>query len=61
MPDIIEYCLGNVDSVDHPRAEGRLCLQHCGLCNESPFLLIDGEIQVGDSHVDLLNTEEHGR
>lgn len=54
MPDRIEYCLDNVDSVDDPRAEGRLCLQQCGLCYDSQFLLVDGEPVVGESHETLL-------
>lgn len=54
MPERIEYCLANADSVDHPRAEGRLCLQQCGLCYESSFLLVDGEPMVGESHEALV-------
>lgn len=54
MTDRIEYCLGNADRLDHPRAEGRLCLQHCGLCHESAFLLVDGEPIAGESHETLL-------
>lgn len=61
MPNTIEYCLGNANGVEHPRAKGRLCLQYCGLCNESPFLLVNGEVKIGDSHGDLLNAEGRDR
>lgn len=54
MPDSIEYCLNNADCVDHPDSHGRLCLQQCGLCHESPFLLVDGEPVVGENHEAIL-------
>lgn len=60
MSECIEYCLSNTDSVDHPKAEGRLCLQQCGLCYGSPFLVVDGEIRIGESHRELLASITEG-
>ena len=54
MPNCIQYCLSNTDRVDHPDAKGYLCLQHCGLCYESPFIVVDGETYVGESDEHLL-------
>jgi uncharacterized protein YuzB (UPF0349 family) len=36
-----------------------MCLDHCGICCSSPFLVVDGALQKGDSHHSLLAEIEH--
>lgn len=61
----VEYCLGNVDSESRRRLRARgdgdvgkvreaSCLEHCGNCHAGPFLVVDGEVRRGASHVALL-------
>jgi len=63
MARTIEYCLNNVDA-DARRRLGECetgdtletrCLQRCGDCYRSPFLVVDGELATGGSHADILS------
>lgn len=61
MPPRTEYCLSNVTAearaclTDAPvEAAGLNCLEHCGHCYRTPFLVVDGEFVAGDSHDRLL-------
>lgn len=65
MSPLIEYCLGNVSgrSVERlQRSESRtrpaMCLDHCGECCSSAFLVIDGVLYEGVSHESLLDEAE---
>jgi len=62
---MIEYCLANTgrESVDELRDSAfrtrpAFCLDHCGECCETDFLVVDGEVCVGDSHEALLRDAE---
>jgi len=33
---------------------GAPCLERCGTCRKTPFLVVDGDLQVGESHAALL-------
>lgn len=58
---LIECCLHNVSSeardvlhrTDHTVRE-RLCLDRCGDCDRQPFVVVDGTLELGTSHRDLL-------
>lgn len=57
----LAYCLNNVDSDDKarldrccPDAEARLCLQRCGRCAETPFVVADGELRSAENYADLI-------
>lgn len=60
MPPLLEYCLDNVDrsarerlqSLDVPVRE-RQCLQRCGRCYRSPFVVIDGDPVCVPNHSSL--------
>jgi uncharacterized protein YuzB (UPF0349 family) len=62
MMTTIEYCLNNVGPevrntlLDIEGSIEHQCLQRCGECYEDDFLVIDGDIERGDSHADLLKT-----
>jgi len=66
---LFECCLSNVSSdglAALKKSENELnetiCLDRCGVCYDQPFLIVDGEIQTGDSHKKLLNSlESDGR
>lgn len=61
---LLEYCLANGAGALESRL-GRediefaevACLEHCGKCRQTPFLVVDGELHVGDSHDSLV--DEH--
>lgn len=62
MPPLIEYCLDNVDrsTRDHLRSldslvQERQCLQRCGTCQRSPFLVVDGNPVTATNHKTLLD------
>jgi uncharacterized protein YuzB (UPF0349 family) len=66
-PIVINYCLSNVN----PEARCLLrqsqfhviedfCLHRCGLCYEGPFLIVDGEELLGDSHQEILERLNKG-
>lgn len=60
---LVECCLSNVSSdarvalneSDHDVREA-LCLDRCGTCYDQPFLVVDGELQQGNSHQQLLQS-----
>lgn len=58
VPDIIEYCVGNVPpevrEMLPPEAEASPCLMRCGLCHEGAMLAVDGELRQGPSHEAIL-------
>ncbi len=59
---VINYCLSNVTAetrrqlraLDHVVVED-FCLQRCGDCFAGPFLLVDGQAVVGESHAQLIH------
>jgi uncharacterized protein YuzB (UPF0349 family) len=59
-----EYCLNNVDAGTRERLSDldcsveRRCLQRCGDCYRSDFLVVDGELETGESHEALLAATE---
>lgn len=62
MTDLIEYCLCNVadDQRDRLRtlecAREFTCLEHCGICREESFLVVDRTVVRGEDHERLLST-----
>lgn len=64
MP-LVECCLANVTPVarttlheSDARVREAFCLDRCGTCCETPFLIVDGEFRDGDSFSDLLDKLE---
>jgi uncharacterized protein YuzB (UPF0349 family) len=62
MPDCVEYCLTNVTPAARTRLREReqhtverRCLQRCGRCRRSAFLIVDGERVTGTGHDELLD------
>jgi uncharacterized protein YuzB (UPF0349 family) len=60
-PSVVEYCVNNVDPGTRERLanapvedRGAPCLERCGTCHTTPFLVVDGELRVGESHAALL-------
>jgi uncharacterized protein YuzB (UPF0349 family) len=56
----VEYCVANVDPqarerVENLDAETRAlpCLERCGTCRETAFLVADGAVETGPSHARL--------
>lgn len=58
VPEMIEYCVGNVPQEVRellpPEAEASPCLMRCGLCYDGAILAIDGELYQGPSHEAIL-------
>lgn len=60
---LLECCLSNVssdarialDQSDHEVRE-TICLDRCGDCYDQPFLVVDGDLQTGSSHRELLRS-----
>ena len=56
----IEYCLSNVDQPvrttlrSRPDTREATCLEHCGRCVTTPFLVVDGALRTGPDHDSLL-------
>lgn len=56
----IEYCLNNVGPkmrnrlVDFECAVEHRCLQRCGDCYRGDFLVVDGTLETGKAHAELL-------
>lgn len=55
MPTLVECCVRNVtDECKQRLRDGdgtvrvRPCLEHCGVCRTEQFLVVDGELRVGD-------------
>ncbi len=58
---LIECCLGNVTAEarrELRESDGQvretICLDRCGTCCASPFLIVDGELREDESFSDLL-------
>jgi|GEM_PF-2890999 len=61
----IECCLDNVSVDEHLElaasdtdVEMQYCLQRCGICYATPFLVVDGDVIQGDGHRELLDCLE---
>ena len=60
---LIECCLSNVSSdartalneSDHEVREA-ICLDRCGDCYDRSFVVVDGDLWIGDSHRDILRS-----
>lgn len=60
----VECCLNNtaLQILNNLKREGitvnrQYCLQRCGVCHDSAFLIADGELIVGDSHMELIQQQ----
>lgn len=60
MTSSIEYCLANVDAEARPRLRSRSnvreasCLEECGRCRATSFLVVDGRVRTGSDHDAIL-------
>lgn len=61
MVDVIEACVSNVDAATRRALRDRPettrvypCLEQCGRCYREPFLVVDGDVVVGESHRAML-------
>ena len=61
VSSVVEYCVNNVDAEPSERltdapveTRGAPCLERCGTCRTTPFLVVDGDPRVGESHTTLL-------
>lgn len=60
---LIECCLSNVsfeartalDESEH-RVRETVCLDRCGDCHATPFLVVDGDVRTSNSHRALLQS-----
>ncbi|WP_276256224.1 DUF1450 domain-containing protein [Halomontanus rarus] len=57
----VEYCQRNVPDRARSRLERlpdttreKRCLQRCGTCYSSPFVVVDGDLRVGSDHDELV-------
>lgn len=57
---VVEYCANNVARetgarITALRCETRRlpCLERCGTCRTTPFLVVDGTVRTGESHARL--------
>jgi uncharacterized protein YuzB (UPF0349 family) len=63
MPSTVEYCLSscgaeslrNVESSDIDIRERR-CLEHCGVCRDRAFAVVDGRVVDGSTLSTVLDT-----
>lgn len=60
---VVEYCVHNLPSVarDHlagldAETRGLACLERCGTCRSTPFLVVDGDLHTAASHAALAET-----
>lgn len=65
---LVECCLANVTSdarTELHRSDARVreafCLDRCGTCCETPFLVVDGEFREGESFSDLVRALDRRR
>lgn len=63
-PRLVEYCVANVTQSQRARlddADVRTrsvgCLDRCGTCHRSRFLVLDGTVVVDDEHISRLAEE----
>lgn len=68
MQPTVECCISNIDAEARVSlAESDLdvtesfCLDHCGECYESAFLVADGELVRDESHAAVIETLESDR
>lgn len=59
----VACCLNNVNLEEYQtyldadiEVEMQHCLQRCGVCHDSPFLVVDTDLTRDDSHDTLLTT-----
>lgn len=59
-PTVVEYCVANVAGEARARVEALSCetrdypcLERCGTCHGTPFLVVDGTVERGESHAAL--------
>lgn len=62
MGALIEYCRHNGDCATNDLllesdfdVDVRFCLDRCGQCYRSPFLVVDGEVVCGETHERIVN------
>jgi uncharacterized protein YuzB (UPF0349 family) len=62
MATPIEYCLTNVSRATRERlrespatTREHRCLQRCGRCRTQAFLVVDGTVETGRGHDELLH------
>ena len=71
MTTYVECCVHNADGETRARLRdgddlGDLevslqgCLQRCGPCYETPFLVVDGDLATGSSHEAILDAAVDG-
>jgi uncharacterized protein YuzB (UPF0349 family) len=65
MPEIVECCVNNLDLGTRRRLSNKEfllreqpCLEHCGYCYRDPFVVSDGELQIGETTVEALLSSE---
>jgi uncharacterized protein YuzB (UPF0349 family) len=61
-PPVVEYCVNNVDAETRKRladapveCRGAPCLERCGTCRTTAYLVVDGEVWTGESHAALVS------
>jgi uncharacterized protein YuzB (UPF0349 family) len=62
---VVEYCVHNVTdrrAVESLPAEirGYPCLERCGRCRRTPFLIVDGDLLEGPDHAALAERVREG-
>lgn len=72
MSPVIECCVRNLSAERRERLGDaecdlriRPCLEHCGVCRETPFRVLDGDLLVGgelriDDRVDQTHADREG-
>lgn len=55
---VVEYCVNNCPSPDERfgadiEVRAMSCLERCGTCRTTPFLVVDGELHTAATHEDL--------
>lgn len=58
---VVEYCVNNCPSPDERfgadiETRAMPCLERCGTCRTTPFLVVDGELHTADTHEELRET-----
>jgi len=63
----VEYCVNNVTSPERALIEecdgdtvGYPCLERCGTCQQTSFLVVDGELRREESHRKLIGQSDGG-
>lgn len=61
MTNVIEYCLCNVDDEQRDHLQNLdcvreyTCLEHCGICCDEAFLVVDRTVVRGEDHEQLIS------